>query len=175
MDYPVPVPPTRNWRAAALVAATVAGVELLVLLVIGAAAIARPWADEAAGHAERATKAAAAPAEKPTAAEPKQHHAAAATILPRSRTSVVVLNGNGIPGAADEESGRVRTLRYVVAGTANAPRSDFARTLVMYRPRFRAEAERLAKDLHVRRVAPLDGMRARDLMGAQVALILGGS
>ena len=43
----------------------------------------------------------------------------------------------------------------------------------MYRPGFEGEAHRLAKDVGVKRVAPLDGLRASDLMGAQLALIVG--
>ena len=43
----------------------------------------------------------------------------------------------------------------------------------MYRPGRRAEAERLAKDVRAKVVAPLDGLRLRDLMGAHVALVLG--
>jgi hypothetical protein len=45
----------------------------------------------------------------------------------------------------------------------------------MYRPAFEGEARRLAKDLRIKRVAPLDGMRASDLQGAHLALILGGN
>ena len=44
----------------------------------------------------------------------------------------------------------------------------------MYRPGFEGEARRLARDIGVRRVSPLDGIRRRDLQGAHIALILGG-
>jgi hypothetical protein len=37
----------------------------------------------------------------------------------------------------------------------------------------RLEAERLARDLRVRLVAPLDGLRRRDLHGAHLVLVLG--
>jgi hypothetical protein len=43
----------------------------------------------------------------------------------------------------------------------------------MYRPGYRAEAARLAKDVHTSIVAPLDGMRPAALMGAQVVLVVG--
>jgi hypothetical protein len=43
----------------------------------------------------------------------------------------------------------------------------------MYRPGFAREAKRLGRDVGVR-VAPLDGMRIRDLQGAHVALVVGG-
>ena len=43
----------------------------------------------------------------------------------------------------------------------------------MYRPGFEQEADRLANDVHVRRVVPLDGMRPGELQGAHLALIIG--
>jgi hypothetical protein len=44
----------------------------------------------------------------------------------------------------------------------------------MYRPGFEGEAKRLGRDLRIRHVTPLDGMRIRDLQGAHVALVVGG-
>ena len=55
----------------------------------------------------------------------------------------------------------------------NAPRSDYRRTLVLFRPGREAEARRLAADLKVSIVAPLDGMTTKQLLGAHVALVLG--
>ena len=86
---------------------------------------------------------------------------------------MLVLNGNGVSGAADQATGVIRSLEYLIAGTANAPRSDFARSLIMYRPGFRGEAIRLGHDVRVKHVVPLDGMQTADLQGAHVALILG--
>jgi hypothetical protein len=43
----------------------------------------------------------------------------------------------------------------------------------MFRPGFRPEANRLASDLHVKAVAPLDGVSTAELAGAHLALILG--
>jgi len=40
-------------------------------------------------------------------------------------------------------------------------------------PGYRGEAARLARDLHLGAVSPLDGLKKSDLLGAQVALILG--
>ena len=64
--------------------------------------------------------------------------------------------------------------RYLIAGTGNAPRTDFRRSLVMYRPGFEGEARRLARTSACGASSPLDGMRARELQGAHVALIIGG-
>jgi hypothetical protein len=43
----------------------------------------------------------------------------------------------------------------------------------MYRPGFRPEAVRLARDARIAIVTPLDGLRRSQLQGAHVALILG--
>jgi hypothetical protein len=43
----------------------------------------------------------------------------------------------------------------------------------MYRPGFEREAKRLAADLRVKLVGPLDGLRAPDLMGAHLAVVIG--
>jgi hypothetical protein len=94
--------------------------------------------------------------------------------LTRARTSVVVLNGNGIPGAAATSADRTHSLHYIITATGNAPRTDFQRSLVMFRPGYKAAAVRLAKDMSIKRVTPLDGVTKSDLQGAQLALIIGG-
>ncbi len=68
----------------------------------------------------------------------------------------------------------MRKKDYLLAGTGNAASTDYPRSIVMYRPGFEAEARRLAKDVGIRRVVPLDGMRRGELQGAHVALIIGG-
>ena len=166
MDYPVVA--TRNWRATALVAAAVAALELLVLLVLGIAFLAKPVLTQERAHAQATSRTDVTPA-APTGADDD----VAGPVHTRSETSVVVLNGNGIPGAADDAAAQVHARRYVVTGATNASRSDFPRTLVMYRPGWEREAKRLAADVGAKRVAPLDGMRAHELMGANIALILG--
>ena len=45
----------------------------------------------------------------------------------------------------------------------------------MYRPGYAPEAARFARDLSVKIVSPLDGLRKKDLMGAHVAIVLGAS
>ncbi len=93
--------------------------------------------------------------------------------LSRAETSVIVLNGSGRSGAAAERADRVRGLGYTIGTVGNAPRSDFTRTLVMFRRGYRAEAARLAADLKLKIVGPLDGLRPADMLGAHVALIVG--
>lgn len=161
--------PDRPWKAAAVVASGVAVVELAALVVLAVGAIARPVAQEAQRVAVERTLppvARSAPAPK---AEPSRVPAA----LPRGETAVVVLNGNGVAGAAAEVGDRVKRLGYVLGAVGNAPRSDYGRTLVMYRPGREAEARRLARDLGVRVVAPLDGLTPAELLGAHVALVVG--
>jgi len=93
--------------------------------------------------------------------------------LSRSETSVLVLNGNGRTGAAAAEADSVRRHDYLIGGVGDAKRTDYARSLVMYRAGFRAEAFRLARDLRIKVVGPLDGMRAPELQGAHLAVIVG--
>jgi hypothetical protein len=85
---------------------------------------------------------------------------------------VLVLNGNGIAGAAAAEASRARARGYQVAGTANAPRT-YGKSVVMYRAGHRPEAKRLAADMGVTLVGPLDGLGPRQLRGAQVVVVLG--
>jgi hypothetical protein len=86
---------------------------------------------------------------------------------------VLVLNGNGRQGAAAAEASRIQAHGYRIRGVANAARSNYGRTIVMYRSRFAGEGHRLGGDLRISLVAPLDGMRPRQLGGAQLVVILG--
>jgi hypothetical protein len=87
---------------------------------------------------------------------------------------LVVLNGNGRQGAAADAAGRAERRGYRIALVGNAPRQDYPQTIVMYRRGFEGEGRRLAADLGVKVVGPLDGMRTAQLHGAQAVLILGG-
>jgi hypothetical protein len=166
------------WRKAAIVAAAVAAVELFVLVLVGVVFGAKLLTD----HAEKAivtatgakTAATAPPAKSEPAAKTSTTKSTPVAELPRGRTSIVVLNGNGLPGAAAVSAERMRHFHYIIAATGNAPRTDFRRSLVMYRKGYEGEAIRLAHDLHIRRVTPLDGLNLRDLQGAHLALIIGG-
>ena len=167
------------WRTAAVIAAAVAAVELFILVVIGVIFGAKLLTDSAEKAVISATTAAKAAETTPAASEttPKKTNGGSSTPtahLSRNKTSVVVLNGNGLPGAAAVAADRIRHFHYIIAATGNAPRTDFRRSLVMYRKGYEGEAIRLAHDLHVKRVTPLDGMKLHDLQGAHVALIIGG-
>ena len=165
----------RPWRTATIVASLVAVVELILILVLAIALFGQPVLD----WAQSATDGSASPAKskpEPAAAVERpapQPDAPAAPKLPRAETSVLVLNGNGVAGAAASTGELVRGKGYVVAGVGNASRSDYRRSVVMYRPGYAPEAARFARDLHVKLVSPLDGLRQKDLMGAHVAMVIG--
>jgi len=156
----------RPWRTATLVASLIAAVELVLLIALAVALLAKPLA-----HAvqQRAAAAAVTPAKRHAA----HTRSLAGLPAPRSRTGVLVLNGNGRAGAAHAEAMRLRSLGYRMPAAANAPRSDYATSLVMFRPGYGPAANRLARDLHVRIVGALDGLRPSALHGEQLVLVLG--
>jgi hypothetical protein len=160
----------RIWRTTALVACAVALLELVALVAAGIALLGEP----AAERVRETVRAAALPTPAKRRPQPPPAADEALPTLPRADTSVLVLNGNGRTGAASTTASRLLGDGYIVAGAANAPRSDYKRSLVMYRPGRRSEAKRLAKDLRLRVVGPLDGIRVSELMGAHVVLIIGG-
>ena len=173
MDHPLTAPDVliRPWRTAAFVAGAIAAIELLLLLVIGggslAGAVSNRVEKAATKHeAAAATKLARRVTQKPTNVAAK---------LPRTKVRVMVLNGNGQQGAAAVAAalsiGGCGALE--IGGVANAPRSDFARSIVMYKPGFIGEGRRLGRDLSVKMVTPLDGIRAAQLKGAHLVFILG--
>jgi hypothetical protein len=159
----------RRLRLAVAALAGVAAVELVLLVVAGGALLSRSdttaTAHGAAAKAHRADTASSKPAKA---------NAAAATELPRRKVAVVVLNGNGRQGAAGRAASRITHRGYRVRAVANAPSSSYPQSIVMYRPGFAPEAQRLAKDLGVKIVSPLDGMRPKQLHGAHAVFILGG-
>jgi hypothetical protein len=161
------IPTTFPWRAATLVVGAVAAAELVALIGIGAVRLAP-------------THAKAAPAAKPHVTRTVAHVAtiAAPPSHPlRARTSVrvLILNGNGVQGAAATEAARLHASGYAIGGATNALRHDYAQSMVLYVPGWIKEARRLAHDTGIRLVAPIDGMHGAALKGAHVIVILGSS
>ena len=136
--------------------------ELLGLVVVGVALVAKPMAHHAITETARA----------PVATKPKPEPML--PLLPRRLVSVTILNGNGVSGAAASEASRVRARGYIVGQVGNAPRGSYGHSVVMYRAGRVREARRLARDLGVAIVSPLDGLRKGDLHGAKLALVVGG-
>ena len=152
----------RPWRRATIAMSAIAAIESVALtaaaLVVFGNPLAGHFRESAAAAAPRKRAASPAPAKKAT--------------LERNETSVIVLNGNGRAGAAHAAADRVSARGYLLGNVGNAP-GRVVHTVIMYRPGYEAEGARLGRDLHVRLVRPLDGMRPAQLMGAHLVLIIG--
>jgi LytR cell envelope-related transcriptional attenuator len=157
-------PAAQRWRALTFAAAAVAAVELVVIVVGVAALVGRGTATHERATAVPLTRSQRARLTSAPAGRPK---------LARAATTVTVLNGNGRNGAAGAMAHLVRARGYRIGTVGNAPREDFARTVVMYRGRFRAEALRLARDMRIRVVGPLDGLGRAALGRAELAVVVG--
>lgn len=154
-----------RWRKATIAMSVVAAIEFVGLAAFAVALLGNPLAN----HLEARAAAAAAPRVRAASPRPQASRAR----MPRAETSVIVLNGGGTAGAAAAEAQLVRRHGYIVASVGNAARTDYTHTLVMYRPGFGSEGARLARDLHIRVVSPLDGMHVSQLAGAHLVVVLG--
>ena len=166
MQHAESIPADFPWRTATLVVGVIATLELFALIGIGAVQLA-----PSKHHAT--TAAIAVP--KPAHAAPK-HKAPRVPTHPlraRSAVNVLVLNGNGVQGAAASEASRLRIAGYHVGGSRNAARHNYARSMVLYVPGWIKEARRLARDSGFRMVAPVDGLRPSMLKGSKLVVILG--
>lgn len=178
-DYaPIPDLATHTWRTRTYIVSGIAGLELVALIAIAVVLLGRGWFEDqrAARVAETRQQQAAAAHEDAKPARPAvtPHHAAPAKpLLTRARTTVLVLNGNGRDGAAGAEASVLRAYNYPVTAVGNAKRNDYAASIVMYRSGYDREARRLARDLQIPIVSPLDGVQASQLHGARLLLIIG--
>ena len=165
------------WRTATLVASAVAAAELLGLVVVGAFVLAHPFSHRA--------KQTATPATAHRAAKPVVHRhvvpipakdrfaAVSHPLRPRHAVRVLVLNGNGVQGAAHTEAARLQSLGYRIGGAANAPTHRYSRSMIMYVPGYVKDARRLAHDTGIRMVAPLDGLTPSTLNASKLVVLLG--
>ena len=161
----VPTIDPARWRTATIVVSAVATLELAVLVAIGVTVIGK----SVAHHVQGAALARAAGVQPVTKPGPPGK-----ARLTRDQTNVLVLNGGGVTGAAGIAADTLRARGYQITSVGNATKQSSAtRTLVMYRSGYRAEAARLARDVHTPIVGPLDGMRPAALMGAQVVVVVG--
>lgn len=171
MEHAQHLPRAFPWRTATIVVGAVAALELVALIGIGATHVAaslRPHA-KAAAHVAKAAPLAHKHVVLRVVAPP------ARPLRVRSRLSVLVLNGNGINGAAGREAASLQTLGYGSSSSADAQRHDYARSMVLYVPGYAQEARRLGHDAGVRLVAPVDGMSKAQLKGSELVVVLGGS
>jgi hypothetical protein len=167
VDHAQHVPASFPWRTTSVVAVGIALVELVALVAIGFAKLAPHH------HAPAAA----------AKTEPKVvvHHAApkpapkapSVPLRPRGRVRVLVLNGNGVTGAAASQAARLQAEGYRIGDATNASRHDYARSMVMFVPGWIKEARRLAHDTGIRMVAPVDGLRPAQLKGSELVLLLG--
>jgi hypothetical protein len=140
-----------------LVASSVVAIGLVLLLILAVGMMSKP----STASAKRA------PA-KHRVGRPEPRR----PTLTRGQTKVLVLNANGVTGAAADEASRARARGYKISGTGNAPLT-LGQSVVLYRPGHKPEAKRLARDEGVALVGPLDGIKPRQLHGAQVVIVLG--
>jgi LytR cell envelope-related transcriptional attenuator len=173
VDHPLQAPDAlvRPWRTALYIAVAIAAFELLLLLLIGGGKLAG-WASHRMQLAARQQVAAPVVRKAKTTTPTRKPAAAVVAKRPRAKTVVLVLNGNGRTGAAAAAASRVQSRGYRIGDVTNAPEL-VPRSIVMYKPGFAGEGKRLGKDLGVKLVTPLDGMRARDLGRAHLVFILG--
>jgi hypothetical protein len=145
LDRPFP------WRLAALVASAVALAILAGLVLTHRPAQTRPVSDTGRAPTGQAMK----------------------PLQPRSRLSVLILNGNGVSGAAGNEATMILARGYRHAIPSDAPQLDYARSLVLFRTGRQGEAERLARDVKIPTVATLDGRVAPEYAHVPLIVILG--
>ena len=154
------------WRTTTVVAGALALLELIALVAIllvhigSGVASSRTQADPAV-HARPVVRATPAPRLR------------SVPLRPRAKVRVLVLNGNGITGAASTAAARLEARGYRVGDATDAQRHDYASSMVMFVPGWAKEARRLARDVGVRMVGPVDGLRGPQLKGSKVVLLLG--
>jgi hypothetical protein len=173
VDSRLPALNTQPWRTATLVAAAIAAVELVLLVVAAFVLLAKPLSHRVGSAVASRPVAKAKPKPAPAAPVARAKPAPVKLHVSRAHTHVLVLNGNGRTGAAGTEAARVQRFGYPIERVADAARTDYPASVVMYRPGFAAEAKRLAHDLGIRVVGPLDGLGIAELGHAQVALVVG--
>jgi LytR cell envelope-related transcriptional attenuator len=175
VDAPLTPPDAliRPWRLATLAASLIAGIELVLLIVLAFVLLAKPLSRAIQHHASAVATAPAKTHATHVVRKVIKTTPPTQPKLARSAVHVLVLNGNGRAGAAHVEASRLQSLGYRIGGATNAKRSDYATTVVMYRPGFSGEGHRLARDLHVAAVGPLDGIKATALHGSQAVVVVG--
>lgn len=161
--------PAQSWRRLSIALGAIALVETLVILVAAIVLVAKPFAH----HLRDAAIKQSAPSFDKTKTGPDSP-AGKATLTHR-QTVVMVLNGNGHSGAAGVTAGRLRHYGYKIDSVGNARRTDYPKSLIMYRSGYRPEAIRLAHEMRVKVVGPLDGIRPKAMGRADVAYVVGAS
>jgi LytR cell envelope-related transcriptional attenuator len=162
VEIPLPFQPRRLWT----VLFVVLGIGALAVVMVGVAVLLTK------GHSARHATAA-----KPAIQLAKGQVGPASPVgkprLSRAQTTILILNGNGINGAAGAAASVVRHFGYRVRSVGNAPRMDYPHSLVMFRPGLRPEALHFARAVGVKLVGPLDGLRIGAIQRAKLVYVLG--
>jgi len=169
---------TQPWRTRTMILSGIAVVQLVALIAIGVLVLGKSWFEQARANAvaKHTTTHQAAPAAHPARpAAPAKTVAASPPrpMIARAHTGLLVLNGNGQNGAAGTEASVLKAHGYPVVAVGNAKRNDYAASIVMYRPGYSREANRLAHDIGIRVVTGLDGVAPSALKSAKLLLIVG--
>ncbi len=86
---------------------------------------------------------------------------------------MLVLNGNGVSGAAGTAATAILARGYRHAIPGDASQLTYTRSLVLFKPGWQREAERLARDVRIPTVAQLDGRVAPEYASVPLLVILG--
>lgn len=160
--------PAESWRRLTLVLAAIAVVEAVVILVAGVVLAVRPFA-----HHLASSNASSEPLDLRGKTGPDTP--AGKPALTRRQTVVMVLNGNGRTGAAAMSAAHLQSIGYQIGTVGDAGRIDYPKSVIMFRSGARPEAVRLAHDLRVRTVGPLDGIAPAQIGRARLVYIVGNS
>jgi hypothetical protein len=86
---------------------------------------------------------------------------------------VMVLNSNGVSGAAGAMAEKLQSFGYPTPVVTNARQHGVPPT-VMYSPGYGAAARQLARKVgHILYVTPLDGVKPSELHGAKLVVYVG--
>ena len=114
MSMPQPETLVRPWRTATIVASTVAAFELVLILILGVALLGKPLSERMRDTAQQHTLGIE------TKAKPKPKIGSSKPQLARGETSVLILNGNGVSGAAHATAAEVEARGYSIGDVGNA-------------------------------------------------------
>jgi hypothetical protein len=115
------------------------------------------------------TKAAATPPPPPA----HRKHKPAKPIPPNAQIPIMVLNSNGIHGAAHQLAAQVQSFGYPITFVGNAQKRGLP-TIVQYTKGYGPAARKLARRLgNVQFVTPLDGITPAQAGRAKLVIILG--
>ena len=94
------------------------------------------------------------------------------SVLDPSSIQVAVLNGTDVEGLAGNFGDMIDERGYSLGAITNSP-TNFEQSVVMFRPGFKPEAQRVARELNIREVRPMGNAIAEASASAKVAVIIG--